>query len=447
MSSTSPPPSYSWLIPLKAAEPGASAVLNNLPMFILVHGSAVVNGLTSIIGCIAVLAHASSLPLPDFLAKRTGGLFQAYNAATGRTRRRDLSARFAIYLAAADVIWHTSHLIDHALLLIHGVFPSKSVAAGLGTNLFLWYGYTNLLHLALSAYSYLKIVRNKAIKFGKGDWMLHFGAFGSIAFLTIVIYVLDGFGLFAYWCLGNSESLMGLLLAPMAFMVAASNALCTTLGHRAIENKLTEAERASSSAVGTASAKSVTGSSSFHTTRSVLQSTVYTEGTIERTSSTVSQLKMASLSMLRKASVTPAKPAKPQQQDSAGSASGNGGTSSGSGATSGTSSTTSTTSTNAGASAANNSAASRSAVATQCLRNLVRTASFIYVPLAVGSFAATVFCFLGVVEPFTCFVVATSTNCAGWVNAYAYFKNELLKTSLRKGGEDSTASSRRGTVT
>ncbi|KAI9183843.1 hypothetical protein H9P43_002895 [Blastocladiella emersonii ATCC 22665] len=81
----------------------------------------------------------------------------------------------------------------------------------------------------------------------------------------------------------------------------------------------------------------------------------------------------------------------------------------------------------------------RSYVATRRLQTLVQTARLVYVLLAIGLVVTTVLSFVGVAEPIACFIVAKSANWMGWVNAYAYFHNELLKVSLRAAASTPTA--------
>ncbi|KAI9183833.1 hypothetical protein H9P43_002885 [Blastocladiella emersonii ATCC 22665] len=402
-------------------------MLGNVPMFYAIHLSAVLNGFASIVGCIAVLVHASSVPLPAFLARRSGGLFQAADG--NRARRRDFSARFAVYLACADLIWHTSHIIDHTLLLVRQTYPPMHIAVGLGANLIFWFGYAQVLHLALSAYSYLKICRNINIRFGRHDWRLHAAAFGTVIFLTGILLIFDGFGLFAYWCLGNSGTIAGLMTAPMAFMTASSNALCTTLGHRAIQAKIDETAHA------TGGSRSKPAASPTPSHRGIVQSASFrddSDSASQRSTPGASPLMPRRPIKTAPAAMLEAKATK-DAADSVGTTSLTSGPASGTTSTSFSESGTGTgTGTATSGGGGGSSKSQRSNVATQCLNVLVRTASLTYIPLAVGAFAVTIECFLGVVEPISCLVVATMTNCAGWANAYAYFVNERLKLTLRK---------------
>ncbi|KAI9183841.1 hypothetical protein H9P43_002893 [Blastocladiella emersonii ATCC 22665] len=396
--------SKQWLIPTSAVKAGASAVLGNEPMFYAVHLSACINGVASLLGCIAVLLHVAAVPVPRVVSVWTRGLFHPWGTDRTAAKRVDFSARFSRYLAVADLIWHTSHLTDHALLLAHKEYPEDSLATGLALNLFVWFGWCQMLHCALSAYSYLKICRNVHLKFGRHDWRLHVVTFGSVVVLAIIFYVVNGFGSSAYWCLGNNQTFGGSMVSFMSSMVATTNAMATTIGNREIQKKVSQV--------------------SLSTKSTASRPTTYKAGTSSRAS----------------AQQPPASPDGSVASSKRGMlAPGGGG-----GATSSTGGGTSST---GGTSSAHGDPSSdqRSYVAAQCLRTLVRTARLVYIPLAIGSLTGSLLIFIGIVEPITCFITATAANCSGWVNAYAYFHNELLKASLR-AGTLSAAPSQAGTI-
>ncbi|KAI9183842.1 hypothetical protein H9P43_002894 [Blastocladiella emersonii ATCC 22665] len=399
-----------WLVPASAVKAGQSATFGNDPMFYATHVSACINGIASLLGCIAVLLHVAAVPVPRVVSVWSRGLFHPWGTDRAAAKRADFSARFAMYLAVADLIWHSSHLIDHAMLLATKQFPDDGLATGLAFNLFVWFGYCQLMHCVLSAYSYLKICRNVHLKFGKHDWKLHVVTFGTVVVLSIVFYLVNGFGSFAYWCLGNSQALGGSMVSFISSMVATTNALATTIGNREIQKKVKKVNLSTQSASSRPARKSMSKSkaSSGRATASAQSSAVSPE---------------ASPSGSKRTILSP-NDAVGSSTVGAGSSSGGGGSSSGHG---------------------DPSSNQRSYVAAQCLRTLVRTARLVYIPLAIGSVITALLSFVGIAEPIACFVVATSANCSGWVNAYAYFHNELLKASLRTG-TTTAAPSQAGTI-
>ncbi|ORZ31722.1 hypothetical protein BCR44DRAFT_1441789 [Catenaria anguillulae PL171] len=68
----------------------------------------------------------------------------------------------------------------------------------------------------------------------------------------------------------------------------------------------------------------------------------------------------------------------------------------------------------------------------------MRSASWMYIPLALSLGAVSLASFANVIEPFSNLVVVVTANCSGLVNSYAYFSNYRVKKELLGSDYDDT---------
>ncbi|ORZ33656.1 hypothetical protein BCR44DRAFT_1486471 [Catenaria anguillulae PL171] len=71
-------------------------------------------------------------------------------------------------------------------------------------------------------------------------------------------------------------------------------------------------------------------------------------------------------------------------------------------------------------------------VASACIANQTRVASWTYIPLALATYALAMFHAQGYIEPLASLCTTVCANVMGFANAYAYFTNESMKLELRR---------------
>ncbi|ORZ31721.1 hypothetical protein BCR44DRAFT_1441786 [Catenaria anguillulae PL171] len=285
----------------------------------------------------------------------------------------DFASRFSFYLALADLTWSIAHSCDH--------LQSPRIL------LWFFFGYHQLMHCSLSFYTYLRVVKSFRIELGAFDWRLQAFCFGGVGALIPVFWYIDGFGSTGYWCLAKAGTVGGGVVAMVVTGVSLLNAIGTTGSNFLIATKLEQVMRS-----------------------------------VEMQQEQRTNAARAGVAVLRKVIVGPKQP----------SGSGGGQHSSSNGGGGGGSVSPNASATDGSwQNAVRISNEQRSLIASQCLVTLIRTASFVYIPLAISLFTSSMFMIKGYVEPASCLFVVFTANVSGFFNARAYFTNEALKMTIR----------------
>ncbi|KAI9179851.1 hypothetical protein H9P43_005182 [Blastocladiella emersonii ATCC 22665] len=441
-----------WFIPADLIGEGRSAVLGHPVMFYIVHITALLSMFASMFGAAGVIAHIYRVRLPGPLCRLTGGLFEPWGtpapSTAAKPKRLEFAARFAMYLAVADGCWSLSHTIDHSYLLINRVFPSEEAGLILGTMMWIGFGYHQLMHACLSFITWLRVCRETKLDFGRFDWKLHSLCLGIVVAGAPILYYFRGFGLGGYWCVNDNRTVAGTVLTFMVTLVCATNALATTVCNSVVAKRLNEVSAATSAKPAT-KAPPLTGVLARIINSRVMDSTTALKrGSVVSTSSATDSVSRRDSSMT--GCTTAPSSTIPRGGDTMkrGSRS-EVGTGSGSGNATGSGSGNDSSSPAAAAGSAGPSPSpsapsspgpsrkhaskgeKRSLVASLCLNNLIRTASFVYIPLTIAAVGVTTAQVLHLVDPLSCLFAGVFSTAAGWINAYAYFQNERLKLSMR----------------
>lgn len=171
-----------WLINASEITPGGSAVLGrNYVAFYTIHCVALYMIVVSLLSCFVVL-------------------YKILSKWRKCKSKIDFPVRFPLYLAIADTLWGISHLIDHTYLIAFHAYPtSVALIRFLSFKMWVFFGYQQLMHACLSAYTYLNVVHGVKPNVGKWEWKLHLSCLSFLLASSIFFYCLNSFGNMGYW--------------------------------------------------------------------------------------------------------------------------------------------------------------------------------------------------------------------------------------------------------
>ncbi|XP_035710696.1 uncharacterized protein LOC110854166 [Folsomia candida] len=218
----STPSGITWFLYAAEIQPGKSAILaGNHLVFYGMHITAIVFILISLVSCVSVIV----------------------SVCRNKRDHWDFSDRFPFYLAISDTLWALSNLSgDHIVLLIRPQYPEKRVAALLGINVFLFFGYQQLMNAGLSLFTYMKVVRRVKLRLGSWEWKLHTFVISLLLIQVGIYWCFGAFGSSGYLFLLDINKLSGIILGVNVCISCSIHAVLTLVAYRAIQNVINNQE-------------------------------------------------------------------------------------------------------------------------------------------------------------------------------------------------------------